>query len=103
MRLPQPSARERTLHRCQERVEGAVAVVVFDLELAELRQRSFAADRIFEIDLTRAKQIVSNTPDVADLTGEAMRQLPLDQEIPVFVVAILAIPVDPFGTRALSL
>ena len=103
LRLPQPPARERTLQRPHERGERAVAVVVFDLELAELWQRSFAGHRIFEIDLTGAKQIMSFTADVTDLAGEAMRQLPLNQKIPVFIVAIFAIPVDPLGTGTLIL
>ena len=73
LRLPQPSAGKRTFERRLERVEVAVAVIIFDLELPELRERPFPRGRIDEIDLTGAKQLMPFAADVTDLGDKAVR------------------------------
>ncbi len=73
LRLPQPSAGKRPFERDLERVEVAVAVIIFDLELPELRERPFPRGRIDEIDLTGAKQLMSFAADVTDLGDKAVR------------------------------
>src|SRR5438067_10425137 len=84
-------------------MEVAVAFVVLDLELAEVRYRPFPGDRIFEINLAATKQFVSFAADIADLADKAVRQLALDHQVPILVIAIAPMDVNALRAGAFGL
>src|SRR6266568_1809456 len=92
--------RERTLQRYLKCVEVAVRVVVLDAELAELRQRTLPRGRVDQICGAGLEQVMSFAAGVGDSGQEAARQLLLDVKVPVFVVQIVAQPVDALGAEA---
>src|SRR5262245_52491288 len=85
------------------RVEVIVAVVGLQAEGTEPGKRTRSGRGIDQIDRVLRKEMVSFTTRVARLEQPVLGQLLLDHEVPVFVVEVLAVPVDRLGAEKLVL
>ena len=69
-----------------QRMETAIAVVMFDPKLAKVRQGALFSDGIDAVVRAAIEKAVPLAADVANHADEAMGQLLLNLEIPILVV-----------------
>ncbi len=94
LRPPQPSVGERALHGYLKRMEVAVAVVTFLVELAKGGDGTHAVGEIHElafatVEPNGGEQLMPLAALVSNLADKVTREHPLDGEIPVFEVSVL--------------
>ena len=71
-----------------QRMETAIAIVMFDPKLAKVRQRALLGDGIDAVVRTAIEKVVPLAADVANHADEAMGQLLLNLEIPILVIQV---------------
>src|SRR4051812_19706455 len=101
--LPQKSVCIGALQRRLQRMETAIAVVMFDPKLAKVRQGALFSDGIDTVVRAAIEKAVPLAADVANHADEAMGQLLLNLEIPILVVQVAPQAIDSFWTGSFRL